>query len=129
MKQIVLATSVEEPNCIVDDVYLTRSLTTMGFAVVKQIWDDKNSHIWRGNPNLVLCRSIWNYGADDEKEREEFHDFLNKLSLNTCLKQLTTDYESLLFIAHKRYLLTLAGQGVATVPTVRPNNPNNPPMP
>lgn len=112
--EILLITSKDEPRGIADDAYLKSALSP-GLAAWRWCdWDDvpptppPTASFW--------IRSLWE-GRDAQGATPRLRTFL--ASLAAAAPQLAADYELILWIVHKRYLLELGRGGtVPTVPTV-----------
>mmetsp|Transcript_26354 Transcript_26354/g.52567 ORF Transcript_26354/g.52567 Transcript_26354/m.52567 type:complete len:399 (+) Transcript_26354:1-1197(+) len=115
---ILLIASKDEPYGIRDDAGLQlafqRALGTE-LSLRWCLWDDM-PHNWREEQqSLPVIRSLWE-GRNAHGATAELRKFLQSLAI--AVPQLAADYELILWIVHKRYLLQLARLGVPIVPTV-----------
>jgi hypothetical protein len=103
---VALASCAVLPEPDPDAAPLAAALAATGLAVETLAWDDPAVD-W-SLPRLAVLRSTWNYYVD----RDRF------LAWAAQIPALVNPIEVVRWNTHKRYLLDLAGAGIATVPTV-----------
>ncbi|EIL93489.1 ATP-grasp domain-containing protein [Rhodanobacter spathiphylli] len=108
-RRLAFATSAELPSIQPDDAELARRLEQRGVTPVSCVWNDPAID-W-ASFDAVLIRTIWDY----YKHHADFIawlDRLDRLGVATF-----NDSRVLRWNSDKRYLLELAAQAVATIPT------------
>jgi glutathione synthase/RimK-type ligase-like ATP-grasp enzyme len=108
-RRIGFATSADYPSIQLDDAHLAASLERLGIQPVVGIWNDPDVD-W-STFDAVLIRTIWDYF----KHYAAFGHWLDTLDR---LAVPVINHSALLrWNSDKRYLLELAGLGVAIIPT------------
>jgi glutathione synthase/RimK-type ligase-like ATP-grasp enzyme len=105
---IALVTCTRLPDGDEDDQLLARALAGRGLSVAFVCWDDPDAR-WPA-VGLVVVRSTWDY-------HERLDAFLAWAEYVDSVTELRNDAATLRWNSHKGYLLDLAAQGAAIVPT------------
>jgi glutathione synthase/RimK-type ligase-like ATP-grasp enzyme len=108
--RIALATYERAPGLAPDDRLLIPALERLGIRAQPAIWSDRSTR-WR-DFDAVIIRSCWDYHI----RFGEFEAWLAALDADAI--PLWNPAPLVRWNADKRYLLDLAGRGVATVPTM-----------
>jgi glutathione synthase/RimK-type ligase-like ATP-grasp enzyme len=108
-RRLAVATSADLPSIQPDDAYLATSLQRLGVHPVVCVWNDPQVD-WSAF-DAVLIRTIWDY-FKHHAAFIEWLDRLDRLGVPTI-----NDSALLRWNSDKRYLLELARQGVAIIPT------------
>lgn len=108
--RIALATYDRAPGLAPDDRLLIPALERLGIGAEPAIWSDGSIH-WRGF-DAVIIRSCWDYHV----RFAQFEAWLDALQADSV--PLWNPASIIRWNADKRYLLDLAGRGVATIPTM-----------
>lgn len=108
--RIALATYDKAPGLAPDDSLLIPALERLGIRAEPSIWSDRSIH-WR-DFDAVIIRSCWDYHV----RFGQFQDWLDTLQADSV--PLWNAASMVRWNADKRYLLDLAGRGVATIPTM-----------
>lgn len=108
--RIALATYDRAPGLAPDDRLLIPALERLGIGAEPAIWSDGSIH-WRGF-DAVIIRSCWDYHV----RFAQFEAWLDALQADSV--PLWNPASIVRWNADKRYLLDLAGRGVATIPTM-----------
>jgi glutathione synthase/RimK-type ligase-like ATP-grasp enzyme len=110
MRRIALATYERAPDLAPDDRCLVPALAALGARAEAAVWSSPNVD-WRSY-DAVIIRSTWDYHL----RLAEFRTWLDRLE---SLGVRVMNSPSLVrWNVDKRYLLDLARQGVATIPTM-----------
>ena len=109
-KRIALATYDKAPGLAPDDRLLIPALERLGIRAEPSIWSDRSIH-WR-DFDAVIIRSCWDYHL----RFAQFENWLAALQADSV--PLWNPASVVRWNADKRYLLDLAGRGVATIPTM-----------
>lgn len=118
MKRVILITAAEHYDVTTqtsrepDDILLRQALLTRGIDVQAAVWNDPTID-WERTAveTVVVIRSCWDYHSD----RGGFLTWSRRIAKLTTL---FNPIEVLRWNTHKRYLRTLAQQGIPTIPTV-----------
>lgn len=108
--RIALATYDRAPGLAPDDRLLIPALERLGIRAEPSIWSDRSIH-WR-DFDAVIIRSCWDYHV----RFGQFEAWLDALQVDSV--PLWNPASMVRWNADKRYLLDLAGRGVATIPTM-----------
>ncbi|HEU4785997.1 MAG TPA: hypothetical protein VFS57_01265 [Gemmatimonadaceae bacterium] len=108
--RIALATYDRAPGLAPDDRLLIPALERLGIRAEPAIWSDRTIH-WRAF-DAVIIRSCWDYHV----RFAQFEAWLDALQADSV--PLWNPASMVRWNADKRYLLDLAGRGVATIPTM-----------
>ncbi|HSQ30896.1 MAG TPA: hypothetical protein VLN49_13650 [Gemmatimonadaceae bacterium] len=108
--RIALATYERAPALAPDDRRLIPALERLGIRAEPAVWSDRSIR-WR-DFDAVIIRSCWDYHI----RFGEFETWLDALEADAV--PLWNPATLIRWNADKRYLLDLAGRGVATVPTM-----------
>jgi glutathione synthase/RimK-type ligase-like ATP-grasp enzyme len=109
IRRLAIATSADYPSIQPDDAHLAASLERLGIQPIVCVWNDPEVD-W-STFDAVLIRTIWDYF----KHHAAFLAWLDRLDR---LGVFTINDSALLrWNSDKRYLLELARQGVAIIPT------------
>lgn len=108
--RIALATYDRAPGLAPDDRLLIPALERLGIRAEPCIWSDRLIH-WR-DFDAVIIRSCWDYHV----RFAQFEAWLDALQADSV--PLWNPASMVRWNADKRYLLDLAGRGVATIPTM-----------
>jgi len=108
-RRLAVATSADYPSIQPDDAHLATSLERLGVQPIVCVWNDPNID-W-STFEAVLIRTIWDYF----KHYAAFLDWLDRL--DRLGVPTINDSALLRWNSDKRYLLELARQGVAIIPT------------
>ena len=108
--RIALATYGRAPGLASDDRLLIPALERLGVRAEPSIWSDRSIH-WR-DFDAVIIRSCWDYHV----RFGQFEAWLDALQVDSV--PLWNPASMVRWNADKRYLLDLAGRGVATIPTM-----------
>lgn len=108
--RIALATYDRAPGLAPDDRLLIPALERLGIRAEPAIWSDRSIH-WRAF-DAVIIRSCWDYHV----RFAQFEAWLDALQVDSV--PLWNPASIIRWNADKRYLLDLAGRGVATIPTM-----------
>ncbi len=109
MLPLRLATCRVKPETDPDELPLAAALAERGIAARSAAWDDP-AEAW-DDPAPTILRSTWNYHLHPEQ-------FLAWIERVAAVAPLWNPPEVVRANFHKRYLLELAGRGVAVVPTI-----------
>lgn len=109
-RRIALATYDRAPGLAPDDRLLIPALERLGIRAEPAIWSDMSIH-WRAF-DAVIIRSCWDYHV----RFAQFGVWLDALQADSV--PLWNPASMVRWNADKRYLLDLAGRGVATIPTM-----------
>lgn len=109
LKSIALATCQELPNLDGDEAPLVRALEARGLPFVIAAWDAGDAPFV--DSALTVIRSTWDYHA-------KVHDFVAWAQRVERSSRLWNPASVVRWNSHKRYLLELAREGHAVVPTV-----------
>ena len=115
---ILLVASKDEPTGIEDDAHLQLAFQrALGApkSLVWCLWDEMPPNWQEEQQSLPVIRSLWE-GRNAHGATDELRQFLQSLAI--AVPQLAPDYDLILWIVHKRYLLDLACLKVPIVPTV-----------
>jgi hypothetical protein len=105
---IALLTCAELPELFADDRHLLAPLRALGHTPHAVVWDDPRVD-W-GRYGRVLVRSVWDYFL----KPAEWSAWLARVGATL---PLYNPAELVAWNGHKRYLLELAGKGLAVTPT------------
>lgn len=108
--RIALATYDRAPGLAPDDRLLIPALERLGIRAEPAIWSDRSIR-WRAF-DAVIIRSCWDYHV----RFAQFEAWLDALQADSV--PLWNPASMVRWNADKRYLLDLAGRGVATIPTM-----------
>ena len=108
--RIALATYDRAPGLAPDDRLLIPALEREGIRAEPAIWSDRSIH-WRAF-DAVIIRSCWDYHV----RFAQFEAWLDALQADSV--PLWNPASMVRWNADKRYLLDLAGRGIATIPTM-----------
>ncbi len=108
--RIALATYERAPGLAPDDRLLIPALERLGIRAEPSVWSDRSIR-WRDFA-AVIIRSCWDYHV----RFGEFEAWLDALQADAV--PLWNPDPLVRWNADKRYLLDLAGRGVATIPTM-----------
>lgn len=108
-RRLAIATSADYPSIQPDDAHLATSLERLGIQPIVCVWNDPDVD-W-STFDAVLIRTIWDYF----KHHAAFLDWLDRL--DRLGVPTINDSALLRWNSDKRYLLELARQGVAIIPT------------
>ncbi|GGY28384.1 ATP-grasp domain-containing protein [Rhodanobacter panaciterrae] len=108
-RRLAIATSTDHPSIQPDDAHLATSLERLGIQPIVCVWNDPDVD-W-STFDAVLIRTIWDYF----KHHATFLDWLDRL--DRLGVPTINDSALLRWNSDKRYLLELARQGVAIIPT------------
>jgi glutathione synthase/RimK-type ligase-like ATP-grasp enzyme len=108
-RRLAIATSAIYPSIQLDDAHLATSLERLDIQPIVCIWNDPEVD-W-STFDAVLIRTIWDYF----KHYAAFLDWLDRL--DRLGVPTINDSALLRWNSDKRYLLELARQGVAIIPT------------
>ena len=108
--RIALATYDRAPGLAPDGRLLIPALERLGIRAEPSIWSDRSIH-WR-DFDAVIIRSCWDYHV----RFGQFEAWLDALQADSV--PLWNPASMVRWNADKRYLLDLAGRGVATIPTM-----------
>ena len=109
IRRLAIATSADYPSIQPDDAHLAASLERLGIQPIVCVWNDPDVDWSRFD--AVLIRTIWDYF----KRHAAFMDWLDRL--DRLGVPTINDSALLRWNSDKRYLLELATQGVAIIPT------------
>lgn len=108
--RVALATYERAPGLAPDDRLLIPALERLGIRAEPSVWSDRSIR-WR-DFDAVIIRSCWDYHV----RFGEFEAWLDALQAGAV--RLWNPAPLVRWNADKRYLLDLAGRGVATIPTM-----------
>lgn len=111
--KVALATCQELPHLDSDELHLLRALEHQGIEYVIAPWDGGDEPFLTSD--LAVIRSTWDY----TQKVEAFVAWAARIELGQKArgKALANPASVVRWNTHKRYLLELAGEGVAIVPT------------
>ena len=107
--RVALATYIGAPDLAPDDQLLLTALRRAGIHASPVVWSDPSVD-WRAF-DAVVIRSCWDY----HRRHVEFMAWLD--DLDAAGRAVWNSTSTVRWNSDKRYLIDLAGRGVATVPT------------